>query len=77
MRLDETLTHSDAGFSAKAVNGDADLEDESCLVRCIMKCLGNGASSELDFFFLFLFHCCDYNYTFFCSLKEYNTLLFM
>lgn len=55
MRLDETLTHSDAGFSAKAVNRDADLEDESCLVRCIMKCLGNGASSELDLFFFSYF----------------------
>lgn len=55
MRLDKSLTNSDAGFSAEAVNRDADFEHDFCLVRSIMKCLRNGTFSELNLFLFFFF----------------------
>lgn len=47
IRLDQSLTNSDAGFSVEAVNRDADFEGDFCLVRSITKCLRNGTFSEL------------------------------
>lgn len=47
IRLDQSLTNSDNGFSAEAANRDADFEGDFCLVRSITKCLRNGTFSEL------------------------------